>query len=201
MIVRDYDTNPGTHFVTADSEITLIYPMDTQVSFVGKPEGMEQVRRLPDFAVYRENISVAQDPVVGEENTVTLYVYNRGSLGGWTDVIVSCEGKELFYQKDLYMDAFSEKKLTFAWTPEKGGDHTINVQLVNKALCTKERKEDNNRAARTFTTRTRQIPKIGEISPKTAYPDAGGVIYLSAVVTDISDLLEEGTTVYVDGIR
>ena len=201
VIVRDYDTNPGTHFVTADSEITLIYPMDTQVSFVGKPEGMEQVRRLPDFAVYRENISVAQDPVVGEENTVTLYVYNRGSLGGWTDVIVSCEGKELFYQKDLYMDAFSEKKLTFAWTPEKGGDHTINVQLVNKALCTKERKEDNNRAARTFTTRTRQIPKIGEISPKTAYPDAGGVIYLSAVVTDISDLLEEGTTVYVDGIR
>jgi hypothetical protein len=201
VIVRDYDTNPGTHFVTADSEITLIYPMDTQVSFVGRPEGMEQVRRLPDFAVYRENISVAQDPVAGEENTVTLYVYNRGSLGGWADVIVTCEGKELLREENLYMDAFSEKKLEFAWTPEKSGNHTIDVQLVNKALCTKERKEDNNRAARTFITRTRQIPKIGEISPKTAYPDVSGVIYLSAVVTDISDLLEEKTAVYVDGNR
>ena len=45
-IVRDYDTNAGHYSVVADTEITILYPSDTPISYIGSPDTMEEVRGM-----------------------------------------------------------------------------------------------------------------------------------------------------------
>src|SRR5699024_6490028 len=110
-IVRDYDTNAGHYSVIADTEITILYPSDTPISYIGSPETLEEVRLMPDFAVYWENILPKYAAILGEENEVTVNLYNRGSMGGWADVTVT-DGKTVLYSdENLYLGAFSEKQV------------------------------------------------------------------------------------------
>lgn len=184
-LVRDYDTNAGHYSVVADTEITILYPLDTQISYIGTPEGLEDVRSLPDFAVYTENI-LPSAAIIGEETDVTVYVYNRGSRGGWADISIG-DGSQTFTTKtNVYMKAFSEEKLTFQWTPSAATTN-FTVTLKNKSVNLEERKTDNNTASRTVTARSRQVPKIGDITPTQVMLD-GSQIRLIAGITQIADV-------------
>ncbi|MCR5487855.1 MAG: Ig-like domain-containing protein [Lachnospiraceae bacterium] len=195
-IVRDYDTDPGTHYVTADTEVTLIYPDSTTISYVGdNPANLGEVRRLPDFAVYRENITTAETPIIGEENALILNIYNRGSLGGWVDVKINDGDKDAVLGEDIYVEAFSEKTVSLPWIPESPGEKTITASLINKWDKTPERKTDNNTAQTKIRVRNRMTPSIDAIDPDEAYPDDNGRIYLSARVRDAVDMAEALVTV------
>ena len=184
-IVRDYDTNPGTHFVTADSEITIIYPSDTEISYIGNPNTLEEVRLLPDFAVYSENIFVADDVIIGEANQISAHIYNRGSLGGWVDITITDGVTVLYSQENCFIDAFSSVKVSDIWTPTVA-NHNIMVTLVNKTIGIDERKTDNNAATHTFAARARQIPVIGDIGPTTTIQNSE--MLFTADVTNIADI-------------
>ena len=196
-VIRDYDTNPGHYFVTADTEMTLVYPTDTPISYIGNPEGSAEVRLLPDFAVYRENITTQNTPIKGEANKIELYVYNRGSHSGWVDVSVSST-ESIGKIENLYMDAFSEKKLEFDWTPSANGEVRLNVELTNKGLGMTERKNNNNRASKSIFVRERQIPGIAEIYPKELYLDEDKAAYITANLVNTQDL--DKVNISIDGI-
>lgn len=184
-IVRDYDTNAGHYSVIADTEITILYPSDTPISYIGSPETLEEVRLMPDFAVYWENILPKYAAILGEENEVTINLYNRGSMGGWADVTVT-DGKTVIYSgENLYLGAFSEKQVTFNWTPV-AEESQLMVTLENKTVGVDERKSDNNTASRTIEARSRQVPVIGEIVPKTVVQD--DIMHITANLSQVADL-------------
>ena len=185
VIVRDYDTNPGTHFVTADSEITIIYPSDTEISYIGNPDTLEEVRLLPDFAVYTENIFTDGDSIIGETNQISANINNRGSLGGWVDINISDGLTTLYSEENYFIDAFSSIKASCNWTPAVASTNII-VTLVNKTVDIPERKSDNNSATHTFIARARQVPVIVDIAPTTTVQDSE--MLFIANITDIADL-------------
>lgn len=164
-IVRDYNTNAGHYKVTADTQITVLYPSDTPISFIGEPEDMEEVRQLSDFAVYTENITPVNKAIIGESNALTVYVYNRGSATGWVDITVNDGQVDLYKAENVEMKAFSEKMITIEnWTPA-AEENTVTVTLVNKGIGQDERKSDNNTASRVIAARNREVPVIGEVLP------------------------------------
>lgn len=185
-IVRDYDTNAGHYSVVADTEITVLYPSDTPISYIGSPDTMEEVRLLPDFAVYWENILPAQTAIIGEENTVSVNLYNRGSMGGWADVTVTAGEETVYTQENLYLAAFSGETVSFEWTPATESTE-LTVILENKCVGVEERKADNNTATRTITARNRQVPQFGTIAPSEAVQNA--VLYITADLTNTADLV------------
>ena len=199
-LVRDYDTNAGHYSVVADSEITILYPADTPISFIGTPEGLEDVRLLPDFAVYEENILPAA-AIIGEETEVKVYVYNRGSRGGWADIAIGDGTTTFDEQENVYIDAFSEKLITFNWTP--AGENTeFTVTLTNKSVGVDERKLDNNTASRTVNARSRQVPVIDSITPASVVLETGGFVRLVAGISNIADVksvsFDVNGTLYAD---
>lgn len=184
-IVRDYDTNAGHYSVIADTEITILYPSDTPISYIGSPETLEEVRLMPDFAVYWENILPKYAAILREENEVTVNLYNRGSMGGWADVTVT-DGKTVLYSdENLYLGAFSEKQVTFKWEPV-AEESQLTVKLENKTVGVDERKSDNNTASRTIQARSRQVPVIGEIVPETVVQDE--TMHITANLSQVADL-------------
>lgn len=201
-IVRDYDTNAGHYSVVADTEITVLYPSDTPISYIGSPDTMEEVRLLPDFAVYWENILPAQTAIIDEKNTVSVNLYNRGSMGGWADVTVSAGSTTVYEKENLYLAAFSEETISFGWTPATESTE-LTVTLENKCVGVEERKADNNTATRTITARNRQVPQFGTIAPSVAVQN--DVLYITADLTKTADLVSvsfdvNGTTYSGDAV-
>lgn len=184
-LVRDYNTNAGHYSVVADTEITILYPLDTKISYIGTPEGLEDVRSLPDFAVYSENI-LPTAAIIGEQTDVTVYVYNRGSRGGWVDISIGDGTTTFATQTNVRMDAFSEKAITFQWTPTVASTN-FTVTLTNKSVNLDERKTDNNTASRTIAARSREVPEIGDITPTQVVLD-GSSVRLIAGITKIADV-------------
>lgn len=191
-IIRNYDTNAGHYSVVADTEITVLYPSDTPISYIGSPDAMEEVRLRPDFAVYWENILPAHTAIIGEENTVSVNLYNRGSMGGWTDVTVTDGTSTVYEGHNLYVGAFSEKNISFNWTPS-GENTELTVTLKNKCVGVEERKSDNNTAIRTIIARERQVPSFTGISPDEAPQD--DKLYITADLTNTKDLVSVNFTV------
>lgn len=201
-IVRDYDTNPGNYRVVADTEITVLYPEDAKVSYIGNPEELQDVRLRPDFAIYPENITLARPAVIGEENKVTVYFYNRGSLGGWVDLTVQ-DGTQIVYksEKPVFMEAFSEQSVTFDWNPTTST--TFKATLTNRSegldniKGIDERKDTNNSAERCINARERQVPIIQTIGPATAAQNE--IMYVTADVANPADMKE--VAVAIDGVN
>lgn len=185
-IVRDYDTNAGHYSVVADTEITILYPSDTPISYIGSPDTMEEVRLRPDFAVYWENILPVHAAIINEENTVSVNLYNRGSMGGWADVTVTAGGTTVYETDNLYLAAFSEETVSFRWTPAAESTE-LTVTLENKCVGVEERKAYNNTATRIITARSRQVPQFGAIAPSEAVQD--DVLYVTADLTNTADLV------------
>ena len=194
-LICDYLTNPGHYFVNTDTQISLIYPADTCISYIGSPETLKDVRSLPDFAIYSENIFGSSDNVViGNTSEINFNVYNRGSIGGWFDINVKCGDKTIYTEKNHYLDAFSGEKIAFDWIPENEADD-ITVTLNNTSVDLVETSTDNNTATRIFKARTRAVPIIDSITPDYATEGEGIVV---TTVSNYADVIK--TEFYVDDV-
>lgn len=193
-IVCDYDTNPGHYFVNTDTQISIIYPSETPVSFIGTPDDLKDVRSLPDFAVYSENIFGSSDAIIGSKATGAFNVYNRGAGGGWCDIIVKAGEEVIYEESNHYFESFSGDKIVFEWIP-KSDEQRISVTLVNKTVDTEEYDALNNTAERTFTARRRVVPNIESISPDYAV-EKEGLIF--AEVSNYNDV--KRAEFYIDDV-
>lgn len=192
----DYDTYPGSHHVSTDTEVVLEYPADTEIGYIGTPEDLQEVRALPDFCVYPENVYVKSDnPVVGEKAGLGFKVYNRGSRGGWFTVTCTDGSNEVFQKINEYLPAFSVKEYSLDdWTPQSA-ESDIKVTVVNTSVGLDERDTSNNEAVTTIKARERQVPSIDELC--TGSLVEGHPLSASLVVEHAADL--KGISVTLDG--
>lgn len=159
-IIFDYDTSPGSHSVTTETEITLLYPNDTEIAYIDQPDDLQDVRTKPDFCVYGENIYLDDEAIVGEPTKVHFNIYNRGSRGGWFTVTCTDDGGNTVYQEiNYYLAAFSGETFSVDWTPTRTST-TFTVTLVNTSVNLEERSSSNNTASHVLTARSRQIPTV-----------------------------------------
>lgn len=193
-IIRDYDTNPGSHSVTSDTEIVFVYPYDTPISYIGSPDSLPDYRPLPDFCVYSENIfNATPDIVKGVESELTVNIYNRGSAEGTFNIEIK-DGNEVVYQEENHeLEDFSGDVISFAWTPTQNS-HTITVKLTNTTEGMPDRNESNNTASKTFSVRPRQVPRINSITPDYLV-EGENIVY--ATVSNYADITK--AEFYVDG--
>lgn len=168
-IVFDYDTSPGSHSVSTDTEITLLYPNDTEIAYIDQPDDLQDVRTKPDFCVYGENIYSDDNAIVGEPTKVHFNVYNRGSRGGWFTVTCTDDRGNVVHQEvNDYLAAFSGETFSVDWTPTKASS-TFTVTLVNTSVNLEERSSSNNTASHVLTARNRQIPTVTSKHAGTIY--------------------------------
>lgn len=184
-IVRDYDTDPGTHFVTAETQITLTVPADARISYIGSPETLDDVRSLPDGAIYSENIFSTSDKVyIGEKTNINFNIYNRGSAAGTFDINVS-DGKNIIYSETSHeMNAFSSDTISFDWIPENPTSQ-ITVSLTNTSGVD-ERDISNNTATKEITVKEHVAPTFESISDVNV--TYGEDVILSADVRNADDV-------------
>lgn len=193
-IIRDYDTNPGSHFVTADTNITVVYPESTPVAYIGSAESLPDYRPLPDFAVFSENIFCEDSSIIrGVETTISVNIYNLGYNAGAIDIEIS-DGINLLYSEENHIiNGFSGDVVSFLWTPSST-KNTINVKLTNATEGIPEKNESNNTASRTFSVRPRQVPRINSITPDYVV-EGESIVY--ATVSNYADVTK--AEFYVDG--
>lgn len=163
-LVRDYDTDAGHYFISTENELTALYPPESLIGYIGDPQELEDMRTKPDFAVYHENIIVkGNDPIIDEKTQLTFKVYNRGSRGGWYDVLVYDGDKLLMEKQNEALNAFSSTSYTIDWTPGSR-QHDIRVVLRNATIGVEERSSSNNEAVRHLQARSREIPQITQLN-------------------------------------
>lgn len=190
---RDYDTNAGHFRVTADTQIHTISSGAGEIGYLDSLDSAQEVRRLPDFAVYPENIVVEQSYIRGETGIAGVYVNNMGSVGGWVKVTVR-NGTETVYQNDcLYLEAFSSSYLEFPILPSE--EMTLSVELENVSVDLPESDSSNNTATaqRTSSLRDRVEPVLQswEIDLNLNRHRT----YLVLRVTDYTDVVDVSATV------
>ena len=91
-LVRDYATNAGHYLVETDMNITVMPEADFELGYVDSPDELQDVRQLPDFAVFPENIGPEKAFILDTANKVGVSVSNLGSAGGWVNVTAACNG-------------------------------------------------------------------------------------------------------------
>ena len=162
-----FNTNPGSHSIDTDTEYNFFIPDSTLIAYTGTLDDIEDIRSLPDFAVYPENIYSSDDNYIGDSNPVTVKVYNRGPRGGWTDVEVKIDGNTVHREENKYISGFSGEEITFDFTPTSE-KHTVSVTLNNKSVETQERTEENNVVeSKDIYFKRYEVPEIVEITPDT----------------------------------
>lgn len=187
-LVCDYDTNPGHYFVNTDTQITITYPADTPISYIGTPADLQDVRALPDYAIYSENIfGDGKNVVIGNEIEVSFNVYNRGSMGGWFDIVVTDKNGTIYEEENHYLDAFAGDVISFKWTPEYTSED-LTVTLTNKSVGIDERSSENNQATRTFVARERIKPVIKSITPDYLVEGNGTLVATLSSYEDVTDV-------------
>lgn len=192
-IVRDYDTDPGTHFVTAETKISLTVPAEAKLSYIGSPESLDDVRSLPDGAIYTENIFSTSDKVyIGEKTTISFNVYNRGSAAGTFDISVSDGSNTIYSKANHAIDAFSSDTISFDWTPETATSQ-ITVSLTNTS-GSDEKDTTNNTATKAITVKEHKAPTISSVSDVSVV--YGETVLLSANVQNADDVTN--VAFYVD---
>lgn len=190
---RDYDTNAGHFRVTADTQIHTISSGAGEIGYLDSLDSAQEVRRLPDFAVYPENIVVEQSYIRGETGIAGVYVNNMGSVGGWVKVTVR-NGTETVYQNDcLYLEAFSSSYLEFPILPSE--EMTLSVELENVSVDLPESDSSNNTATaqRTSSLRDRVEPVLQSV--ETDLNLNRHRTYLVLRVTDYTDVVDVSATV------
>jgi len=191
-----WSTPPEHFFGTDETIITLIYAPDAELPYYGSPDTLPDVRSLPDFAVYEEDIFTEGEWfLIGEKNTVLYKVYNRGSRGGWVDIAISDGSAVVSTQKNVYIPAFSNYAFTFNYTGK--AEQTFTITLTNASVGLDERNTANNTATRTVTGRNRYIPAIGEIGPAKTVVNQNACLY--ADISNIADITE--VQFFVDGTK
>lgn len=186
-ITLDYDTSPGTHIVSTDFDVNLVYPDDAQIGYVGTPDDLTDVRSLPDLAVYPENIYTADEIIENEPTELSFDVSNRGTEGGWYKIEVF-EGENVIYTKDNeYFEPSSQQTVTISdWLPSSSSP-SVSVKLTSLPENeVSEKKYTNNSAVKKIQVRKRQVPVIsGILVPN---PDNESPISISADIKDYADV-------------
>lgn len=194
-LTTNYDTNPGSHAVSTDTEITLIYPGDAEISYVEEPKELQDVRIKPDFAVYTENIFTSGSNLyIGEETVLNFNTYNRGSCGGWFDLKVEEEGRVIYTQEKIYLDRFSSERFSIPWTPNKK-ETKIKVTLTNITVGMEEYNTENNSVEKIMIAVPYQVPEIVSITPETI--STNQEVMISADVNNYQDVTN--VKFYIDG--
>ena len=194
-LVRDYLTDPGHYTVETDTTITVAPGADFEMGYAGSVSGLPDVRQLPDFAVYHENILPEHTVIIGEENTLNISVYNLGSAGGWVNVTVNDQGTAIHTEKNLHIDAFSSAVIPVTWTPT-AEENTVTVTVERPAvsedgcthLDTDEYQTDNNTASAVFAARHRVVPQITEMSDRILYTDTAHFLTEIADACDVKSV-------------
>ena len=193
-LVFDYDTSPGSHFVTTDTNISFLYPRDTEIGYIGTPDMQQEVRALPDFAIYPENIYTDNEVMQGENTKLKFNVYNLGSDFGWFTITVYNGDNVIFQKENNYLDAFGSETFMAAWVPESD-NNKIRIVLNNTTEDVEELDTGNNLAEKIIQTYQMQIPVIGELNVGTIYEQRP-----YSMILDISDSADvEGIKFIMDG--
>ncbi len=196
-IVLDYDTRPGNHHVTSDVIVQVTYPHNTPIGFVGDPNSLPDVRPLPDFAVYGENIisgggsGLNDNPIIwNEPNDFTVYVYNRDSSTGWCDIEVSDEKGVIYKEENVCIEPSGKKIITVNdWVPASTGSQ-VTVTVKNKTEGKDERNNDNNVAVSNFNVRRRQVPSLSWSSKSASVISDDTNIYAELNITNAADVTD-----------
>lgn len=198
-LVFDYDTNPGSHSVNTDTRVTLLYPADMKIGYIGEPDTLQEVRTLPDFAVYPENIYTETELIAGEETKLGFHVYNIGSRGGWFQITAYEGEKEIFREENYYLSAFSSETFSVSWIPE-AGNHEVRIAVENTSVGLEELDSKNNSAVKNMSVRQRQIPVIGELSYGEIYEESPYSLVLNVAdgedITDLAINVDEKEALY-----
>lgn len=171
---RDYDINPGTHFVTTDNRYTIVYPENAEV-----PDDATGVHlAVPDYDVYKKNIflldengAYVKEGIVGQ-NKLHVSISNRGAKGGYYQLeITSNKGGTLVDDKTdsdgkiyRYLPAFATQVLELPVTMS-ATEEEITVTVIDCSQRTKETEPDNNTAAYAISARNREVPVITSVYP------------------------------------
>ena len=204
ILERRFNTNPGHAFINAATEVTLVYPSNRKIGYIGSPDSLNEVRALPDLAVYAENIFVAEGLIVGDDTQLYVNFYNRGSSGAWAEVEVFVNDVSIYKDSKVstipgierdyrYVPMFSEDRIVVDWKPTQI-ENTIRVELTSMGGI-QERIISNNMATRTLIARERQIPIIGSVIPSVIYLDNLNVSDLFLLSVDLTN------TVDLQGVR
>lgn len=191
-LLRDYDTDPGHYEVTSDTQITVELSPDASLGYVGSPASLPDVRALPDFAVYTENIAPEKTAILNCENTLTVTCYNRGNAGGWADVDLYVGETLLYHQDDVYIAPFSEAVFSTPWTPTQE-ENQLTVTLTNTTVGLEDRIAENNQAQLLVIARNRQVPEISSIGPASQYFE--DTASFTADITNYADVQSVSFTV------
>lgn len=180
VIEMDYDTFPGHYFVSTDTEITLLYPSDTEIAYIGNPDNLQNVRTQPDFEIHPENIYVQNELIAGETAALSFNIYNTGSRGGWFNIVVTEGDEQIYIEENHYLGAFTGETINIDWIPSAGANE-VTVSLENTSIELEEKDVENNSATKSFSVREREIPVISG-----TYTDT---IYTNSLFTISSDIL------------
>ena len=185
-VTRDYDTDPGHYTAKTDTEVTIIYAGNWDIGYLkDTPDGLQDVRSLPDFAVYKENMQLEKTAIIGERNQVEILAYNTGSAGGWVNISVTDEeGNSLYQEENVYIAPFSSHPIQFDWSPSQEKHQlTINLSMPETSvdgtmeLDTTEYNYKNNSATLEVEARHRAVPQFASELPENlsfleiAYPE------------------------------
>lgn len=185
VLEMDYDTSPGHYFVSTETKVTMVYPGDTEIGYIGSPEDLENVRLQPDFEIHPENIYTQSELIEGESAVVMFNVYNTGSRGGWFDVTGYDGDRVIFNEKNFYLAAFGQKTFLVNWTPTANSSE-ITVTLTNTSVDLDELDGANNSATKTLTVRQREIPEIRNLNTGVIFENSG--YSMSADVAGYADV-------------
>ena len=194
-VTRDYNTDPGHYTIKTDTEITVIYAGNWNIGYLDDtPDGLQDVRSLPDFAVYKENMQLEKTAIIGERNQVEILAYNTGSAGGWVNISVTDEeGNSLYQEENVYIAPFSSHPIQFDWAPsQKKHQITVNLSMPETSvdgameLDTTEYNYTNNSATLEVEARHRIVPQFtSELPENLSFFE---VAYLEAELLNTADL-------------
>ena len=168
-LVRDYDTNAGHYLVETDTTITVDPGGNFELGYINSPDELADVRQLPDFAVYTENILPENGFILGVSSEIGVSVSNMGSAGGWVNVTAKCNDTVFGTKENIYIAPFSAQKVIFSYTPtEENNEISIELARPDAAedglpLDTAETDLTNNQATAILQARERMVPKISSL--------------------------------------
>lgn len=210
---RDYDVNPGNHFVNTDNRFTIVYPAEAVVQV----DASHVQLAVPDFDVYKKNIFLLDgdgnymDTGIAGQNTLHVSISNRGARGGYYQLLIEGDdsGKLIDDQTTgqyRYLPAFTTEVLELPVTLSANTD-TITVKVTDCSQRTKETDTSNNKASYKIATREREVPGIFSVTPADNGVISTLVTSLRVVLNDYLDvtgvtitLLDGDTSVYEKSI-
>ena len=163
-ITRQYDTNPGSYSVCTDTEVNIAISPNAQLYYKDL-DSLPTILPLPDFAIYPESIYFDENCFLNEDTNVSFKVYNRGARGGWTDISVLSNGKQVYEQENVFVPAFASTAISIPDFKVSSLSTKIEVVLENKTVDVNETKKENNQASVTITAKKIVVPEIKGVTP------------------------------------